>query len=77
MLKFQSCFSVLSTYEEPIGGWIDNMYGPNGVCAAIIAGLLRTMHCNKNIHANIVPVDKSAAGIIAAAWDVCEKKCDG
>lgn len=23
---------VIPTYQEPIKGWIDNMYGPTGIC---------------------------------------------
>lgn len=51
-------------------GWIDNLYGPTGVVAGVGTGVLRTLHCNKYINANIVPVDMSVNALITAAWDV-------
>lgn len=61
---------VTSTAKEPLVGWIDNLYGPTGVVAGAGTGVLRTMHCNKRINANIVPVDFCVNALIAAAWDV-------
>lgn len=51
-------------------GWIDNLYGPTGVVAGAGTGVLRTLHCDENINANIVPVDMACNALIAAAWDV-------
>jgi alcohol-forming fatty acyl-CoA reductase len=31
------------------------------------------MHCDKDINANIVPVDMTVNALLAAAWDVSEK----
>lgn len=61
---------VTSSAKEPLVGWIDNLYGPTGVVAGAGTGVLRTMHCNKRINANIVPVDFCVNALIAAAWDV-------
>lgn len=61
---------VTSSVREPVVGWIDNMYGPTGVVAGVGTGLLRTLHCDRNIVANIVPVDMTVNALIAAAWDV-------
>lgn len=61
---------VTSSAKEPLVGWIDNLYGPTGVVAGAGTGVLRTMHCDKNINANIVPVDYCVNALIAAAWDV-------
>lgn len=61
---------VVSTYKEPLPGWIDNLYGPTGACVAAASGLLRTLHCDPDVVADIVPVDKCAAAVLAAAWDV-------
>ncbi|KAK4878721.1 hypothetical protein RN001_011227 [Aquatica leii] len=68
---------VVSTYKEPIKGWINNMYGPTGVCAGAGTGVLRTIHCNADVNANIVPVDMCVNSLIATAWDVGEsyKQC--
>lgn len=61
---------VTSSAKEPLVGWIDNLYGPTGVVAGAGTGVLRTMHCDKKINANIVPVDFCVNALIAAAWDV-------
>lgn len=63
-------FVVTSTVKEPVVGWIDNLYGPTGVIAGACTGVLRTLHCDENINANVVPVDMTCNALIAAAWDV-------
>lgn len=63
-------FVVTSTVKEPVIGWIDNLYGPTGVVAGAGTGVLRTLHCDEHINANIVPVDMTCNALIAAAWDV-------
>lgn len=61
---------VTSSVREPVVGYIDNLYGPTGVVAGAGTGVLRTMHCNPDITANIVPVDMTVNALIASAWDV-------
>ncbi|KAK0180733.1 hypothetical protein PV327_003087 [Microctonus hyperodae] len=63
---------VVSTYQEPIRGWIDNLYGPTGVAAGAGTGLLRSLHCDGSVHANVVPGDMVVNAIIATAWDVAK-----
>ncbi|XP_014210801.1 fatty acyl-CoA reductase wat-like [Copidosoma floridanum] len=65
---------VISTYQEPIRGWIDNMYGPTGVAAGAGTGLLRTIHCDGSMKANVVPGDMTVNTLIASAWDVANIK---
>ncbi|XP_048516238.1 fatty acyl-CoA reductase wat-like isoform X2 [Athalia rosae] len=65
---------VISTYQEPIRGWIDNMYGPTGVAAGAGTGLLRSLHCDGSIQANVVPGDMTVNAMIVAAWDVAQVK---
>ncbi|XP_043286816.1 fatty acyl-CoA reductase wat-like [Venturia canescens] len=65
---------VISTYQEPIRGWIDNMYGPTGVAAGAGTGLLRTLHCDGSMQANVVPGDMVVNALIASAWDIAEIK---
>ena len=65
---------VVSTYKEPLPGWIDNMYGPTGVAAGAGAGLLRSIHCDGSLKANIVPGDLTVNALIASAWDTYSKK---
>ncbi|XP_015586810.1 fatty acyl-CoA reductase wat [Cephus cinctus] len=68
---------VISTYQEPIRGWIDNMYGPTGVAAGAGTGLLRSIHCDGSIHANVVPGDMAVNALIASAWDVASTQRQG
>ncbi|XP_058793396.1 fatty acyl-CoA reductase wat-like [Phymastichus coffea] len=61
---------VISTYMEPVRGWIDNMYGPTGVAAGAGGGLLRSLHCDGKLKANVVPGDLTINALIASAWDI-------
>ncbi|XP_063924899.1 fatty acyl-CoA reductase wat-like [Zophobas morio] len=61
---------VISTYQEPIEAWINNLYGPTGVCAGAGSGVLRTLHADSKANANVVPVDMCVNSLIALAWDV-------
>ncbi|XP_015180794.1 PREDICTED: putative fatty acyl-CoA reductase CG5065 [Polistes dominula] len=61
---------VISTAYEPIEGWLDNIYGPNGITAAASSGILRVMYCDSAKIADIIPVDITVNAIIASAWDI-------
>lgn len=63
---------VTSSVKEPLIGWIDNLYGPTGVVAGAGTGVLRTLHCDKDKNANMVPVDMTCNALIASAWDVAK-----
>lgn len=63
-------FTVTSSVKEPIVGWIDNLYGPTGVVAGVGTGILRTLHCDKDINADIVPVDMAVNALITSVWDI-------
>jgi hypothetical protein len=59
---------VTSTIEEPVPGWVDNLYGVIGIALTAALGILRSMHAKKNNRAPLVPVDYVANCILAAAW---------
>lgn len=61
---------VLSTYKEPVSGWTDNLYGPSGVCAGTVRGLVHVILGNRNNKANLVPADYCVNAMISAAWDI-------
>lgn len=61
---------VLSTYKEPVPGWTDNLYGPSGVCAGTVRGLVHVILGNRNNKANLVPADYCVNAMISAAWDI-------
>lgn len=67
---------VISTYRDPVSGWIDNFYGPTGAIAGAGTGVIRTLRANPNAAANMVPVDLCVNGIITAAWNVGERYQD-
>ncbi|CAG9834005.1 unnamed protein product, partial [Diabrotica balteata] len=64
---------VVTTYREPVRAWINNMYGPTGIVAGTGVGLIRVVHCDEYVNANIVPGDMCVNSIIASAWDVSEQ----
>lgn len=66
--------SVLPIANEPIPGWIDNMYGPTGMLIGVAAGLIRIFHVHKDNNAEVVPVDMCVNSLLAAAWDISKKK---
>ncbi|KAG5343876.1 FACR1 reductase, partial [Acromyrmex heyeri] len=61
---------IISSANEPLIGWIDNMYGPSGIATSLLLGVARFYRCNGNLKANIVPVDFTINALIASAWDV-------
>ena len=65
---------MISTYQEPIRGWIDNMYGPTGVAAGAGTGVVRSLHCDGSMKANVVPGDMTVNALIASAWEVATIK---
>ena len=60
---------MIATSKEPIPGWINNLYGPTGVVAGAGIGLLRTLHCEKDNIADIIPADYVINNIVVAGWD--------
>lgn len=66
---------VISTYQEPIRGWIDNMYGPTGIVAGVGLGVIQTLHCDPEVNAEMVPVDMVVNGMIAAAYKNSIETC--
>ncbi|KAF2881898.1 hypothetical protein ILUMI_24279 [Ignelater luminosus] len=61
---------VISTVKEPVAGWIDNIYGATGVLVGAALGVIRTLQCDKNCRAEIVPADYVINCCISAAWDI-------
>lgn len=65
---------VISTAQEPVAGWINNVYGPTGVVMGAGLGLLHVLHCDGDRIADMVPVDMAINNIVAAAWDVANAR---
>lgn len=66
--KLFSFGTVISSVEEPIPGWINNIYGPTGVTMATAVGLLHVLQVDANSKANVVPCDYAVNAAIASAW---------
>lgn len=49
-------------------GWVDNLNGPVGIIIGAGKGVIRTMLCNPEYNAEVVPVDLAINGLIAIAW---------
>lgn len=75
-INFHYEFSVISTYRDPVSGWIDNFYGPTGAIAGAGTGVIRTLRANPKAVANMVPVDLCVNGIITCAYDIAERYQD-
>jgi fatty acyl-CoA reductase len=60
---------VISTWKDPIPGWIDNANGPTKVPLGASLGMVRCSYVDRNRVADIVPVDMVVNAIIAAAWE--------
>ncbi|VEN56723.1 unnamed protein product, partial [Callosobruchus maculatus] len=61
---------VLSSAGGPMRGWVDNWNGPTGIIAAAGKGLFRSMVCEPNKKADLVPVDMVINLMIVSAWRV-------
>ncbi|KDR07123.1 fatty acyl-CoA reductase wat-like [Zootermopsis nevadensis] len=64
---------VVATRDEPVSGWIDNLYGPTGVVVGAATGLIKTLHGDAGVNADIVPVDMAVNAVIVSAWEVANK----
>ncbi|KAH8247772.1 hypothetical protein KR038_009656 [Drosophila bunnanda] len=60
--------AIISTYKEPVAGWIDNLYGPIGMLYGAARGFIRITPLNVKAQAGIVPVDYCVNMMIALAW---------
>ncbi|XP_059480668.1 fatty acyl-CoA reductase wat-like [Neocloeon triangulifer] len=65
---------VVSGAQEPLPGWNDNLNGPTGITAGITMGIIRSMNADKDVNADLVPVDYVVNSMIASAWDVGTNK---
>ncbi|XP_037946927.1 putative fatty acyl-CoA reductase CG5065 [Teleopsis dalmanni] len=67
---------VIASLNEPFAGWVDNFNGPTGLVSAVGKGLFRTIMCEENNVADMVPVDIVINLMIAAAWRTATQKLD-
>ncbi|XP_053690508.1 putative fatty acyl-CoA reductase CG5065 [Sabethes cyaneus] len=65
---------VLSSFKEPISGWVDNFNGPTGIVSAVSKGLFRTILCEESYVADLIPVDLVINLMIVAAWHTASRR---
>uniref|UniRef100_A0A146M8R3 Fatty acyl-CoA reductase n=1 Tax=Lygus hesperus TaxID=30085 RepID=A0A146M8R3_LYGHE len=65
---------VVGCVEEPLIGWINNVYGAVGVSAGASVGLIRVWYADKNKIADIIPADYVVNTMIAIAWQLDKHK---
>ncbi|XP_047368535.1 putative fatty acyl-CoA reductase CG5065 [Vespa velutina] len=61
---------VLPAVSEPLPGWVDNLNGPIGIIIGAGKGVIRSMHCNPNYHAEVIPVDWAINALIVIAYKI-------
>ncbi|XP_011266457.2 putative fatty acyl-CoA reductase CG5065 isoform X1 [Camponotus floridanus] len=59
---------VIPSYKEPFPGWVDNLNGPIGLLVGGGKGVIRSMHCNGNYNAEVIPVDFAINNLIIIAY---------
>lgn len=67
------CFLVMSTWAEPLVGWINNIYGVVGVVTGIAVGLLRVWCGDPDALGDMIPVDIATNMALAATYEVINK----
>ncbi|XP_069683843.1 putative fatty acyl-CoA reductase CG5065 [Periplaneta americana] len=65
---------VIPALKEPLPGWVDTLNGPVGILVGAGKGVIRTMMCDGNCYAEVVPVDIAINGIIVVAWKIANEK---
>lgn len=68
---------VLSSYSEPVKGWVDNWNGPTGIIAATGKGVFRSMYCKIDKAADFIPVDMVINLMLVSAWKVAANPAPG
>ncbi|CAH2101760.1 unnamed protein product [Euphydryas editha] len=59
---------VISSFKEPLEGWVENLNGPVGMLLASGKGILRALYTDPNILSDYIPVDIAIKSFIAGAW---------
>lgn len=65
---------VVSAWQEPLQGWINNVYGAVGVVMGTALGLLRFWCADPDMVADMIPVDTAINMTLAATWEVATNK---
>ncbi|CAO1365920.1 unnamed protein product [Diamesa hyperborea] len=61
---------VTPAYQEPLPGWVDSLNGPIGIMVAGGKGVIRSMLCEAEFEAEVIPVDFAINSLIGIAYSV-------
>nr|CAD7431212.1 unnamed protein product [Timema monikensis] len=64
----------LTLDDDPLPGWVDTLNGPIGVLVGAGKGVIRSMMCNPNYQAEMIPVDLAINAMIAVAHKTATHK---
>lgn len=64
---------ISATFFDPVPGYVDNLYGLNGVLIGAGVGVLRILRIDNRLKSNIVPADYVVNLILAASCYTLEK----
>uniref|UniRef100_A0A336LP21 Fatty acyl-CoA reductase n=1 Tax=Culicoides sonorensis TaxID=179676 RepID=A0A336LP21_CULSO len=59
---------IMMTYSDPIPGWLNNVYGINGVFVGVGMGVLRIFYIDNRKKADIIPADIVVNSSLAVIW---------
>lgn len=65
---------VTPAFREPMPGWVDNLNGPVGLIVGAGKGVIRSMHCKRDYHAEVIPVDVAINALIGISHKVGSTK---
>jgi len=68
---------VVSTWKEPVPGWVDNLNGPTGLFLIAGIGVMRTAVILEEMKVDSVPVDTCANLTLVAAWETHKNHTNG
>lgn len=68
-------FTVISSLNDPVKGWLDNLNGPFGLLMASGKGIIRITIADKSIKPDYMAVDISIKSMIVAAWHRAKLGC--
>lgn len=65
---------VISSYQEPLAGWTNNVQAFTGALTSIATGFIKVLPLNAKFKSELIPVDFVANGIIAAGYQTAKIK---
>lgn len=59
---------MISSWEEPLPGWADSLFGIIGIAFGAAKGLFKVVYTDPDAHAAYIPVDSATKATLAAVW---------